>query len=120
MADDAQQNLSELISALKANGLNLSRALVNINTTLGGAFKRYFGTFTLSAAAATTVTDTNVAANSYIGWTPTNAAAAGVEGSSKKLYISARTAGASFQVTTGDGVAAAGTETFTYVIENPS
>lgn len=72
------------------------------------------GSFTLSAAATTTVNNANVNSTSKIILIPTNAAAATLMGSSKSLYISARTLKTSFAVTTADGVAAAGTETFEY------
>jgi hypothetical protein len=39
-------------------------------------------------------------------------------GSAKSLYVSAKTQGTSFAVTTADGTAAAGTETFDYQINN--
>ena len=74
------------------------------------------GTFTLTAAVTTTVTDKRVTANSVILLTPTNAAAATLMGSAKALYLSARTAQTSFAVSTANAVAAAGTETFQYAI----
>jgi hypothetical protein len=76
------------------------------------------GSFTLSAAATTTVTNANVYSDCKITLTPTNAAAATLMGSAKCLYVSAKTQGTSFAVTTGNGVAAAGTETFDYQINN--
>lgn len=75
-------------------------------------------TFILGAAATTTVNDSRVTTTSVIKWVPTNAAAATLEGSAKALFISARTANTSFDVTTASGVAA-GNETFTYTIEEP-
>jgi hypothetical protein len=76
------------------------------------------GSFTLSAAATTTVNDTDVTATSTIMLMPTNAAAATLMGSAKALYISARTAGTSFAVSTASAAAAAGTETFEYQLCN--
>lgn len=76
------------------------------------------GSFTLGAAASTTITNGNVSAACKITLTPTNAAAAALMGSAKCLYVSAKTAGTSFAVSTGNGVAAAGTETFDYQINN--
>jgi hypothetical protein len=76
------------------------------------------GSFTLSAAATTTVTNANVYSACRITLTPTNAAAATLMGSVKCLYVSAKTQGTSFAVTTGNGAAAAGTETFDYQINN--
>jgi hypothetical protein len=79
-----------------------------------------FGTFTLAAAATTTVTQPGVQSTSVIHLTPTNAAAAALMGSAKSLYISALTPGASFAVATANATAAVGTETFSYVILTPS
>jgi hypothetical protein len=76
------------------------------------------GTFTLDAAAETTITNTIVTASSIIQVFPTNAAAATLMGSAKSLYISARTANTSFKVKTADASAAAGTETFNYLVLN--
>ncbi len=71
---------------------------------------------TLAAAATTTVNDTNVTATSMIVLVPTNAAAATLVGGANSPYVSSRSAGASFVISTASGVAAAGTETFTYTI----
>jgi hypothetical protein len=76
------------------------------------------GTFTCANAATTVVTNTNVKATSTIVLTPTNAAAATLQGAATALYLSARTAGASFTVATADASSAAGTETFQYLIVN--
>lgn len=76
------------------------------------------GSFTLGAAALTTVNNANVLAGSRIILTPTNAVAAALMGSAKALYVSARTAGTSFGVTTANAAAAAGTETFDYWISS--
>ncbi len=78
------------------------------------------GTFTATAAATTTVTQPAVTATSFIVLAPTNASAATLMANATSLYISAKTAGASFAVTTANGAAAAGTETFSYIIFNPS
>jgi len=77
------------------------------------------GSFTLAAAATKTVTDTNVTANCVILLVPTNASAATLMSGAKSLYISTKTAGASFAVATADGNNAAGTETFDYIIYAP-
>ena len=84
---------------------------------ISGIFPRSFGTFTLSAAVSTTVTDTNATTSSIITPMPLNAAAATLIGSAKSLYFT-RAAG-SFTVSTANGVAAAGTEQFAYSIQNP-
>lgn len=74
------------------------------------------GTCTLGAAASTVVSEAAVTAGSIIFLFPTNAAAGTLVGSAKSPYISAKSAGVSFTVTTADGAAAAGTETFNYLV----
>lgn len=98
--------------SLGTSTVNISHAL----NTVGNS--PLTGSFTLSAAATTTVLNDNVYSDCRITLTPTNAAAAALMGSAKCLYISAKTSKTSFAVTTGDGVAAAGTETFDYQINN--
>lgn len=72
--------------------------------------------FTMAAAATKTVSDKRVTASSCILLYPTNAAGGTLEGAATHLYISSRSAGVSFTVATANGVAAAGTETFSYAI----
>src|ERR1035437_5757440 len=73
-----------------------------------------YGSFTLTAAATTVVTEPATKSNSFIQLTPLNASAGTLAGSVKALYVSARTAGASFTVATAAGTNAAGTEQFSY------
>jgi hypothetical protein len=99
--------------------------LQNIARQLGlwvAAFKgrNTFGTFTMAAAATTVVPQPAVQALSIITLTATNAAAATLVGSAKSPYISAKSPSASFTVATASGVAAAGTETFSYVVSTPN
>ena len=70
------------------------------------------GTFTMAAAATKTVTNSSVTTSSRIFLTPTNAAAATLQGSAKCLYVTA--ANGSFVVTTASGASAAGTEIFAW------
>lgn len=101
------------------NGLNnITRQLAQLNKVLAVRVNSY-GSFTLGAAATTTVTDPTVSATSMVTVTPSNAAAGTLMSGTKALYVSARTAGTSFTVATADGTAAAGTETFLYSIVNP-
>lgn len=93
--------------------------LGKIVQTLTNLFPRVSGTFTLAAAATTTVANTDIVGGSIILLTPTNAAAATLQGSVKALYISAINAGTGFTVTTASGGNAAGTETFSYVAFTP-
>lgn len=86
---------------------------INVKVANGPA-----GTFTLGAAATTVVNNTSITAASLIFLQATNAAAATLMGGVKSLFISARSAGASFSVRTGDNSAAGGTETFNYWLVN--
>lgn len=104
---------------LATNSAIANRQLGSIQNTLLGVFPRVFGTFTLAAAATTTVTQPAVKANSIILWMPTDASAGTLQGSAKSLYVSTITPGASFVVSTASGGSAAGTETFNYVIYSP-
>jgi hypothetical protein len=80
--------------------------------------KKKVGTFTCAADDVTTVNDIAVLSDSTILLMPTNAAAAALMAGSSALYVSARTAGASFAVTTADAGNAVGTETFQYIVLN--
>lgn len=97
------------------------QGIINQLSALVSAFNgRFsFGTFTLGAAVSTVVSNTDVRANSFVDFVPTNAAAGTLNGSTKSLYISAIASGTSFTVATASGVAAAGTETFSYYILTP-
>lgn len=97
-----------------------NQVLSQIVSALQGTLPRIFGTFTLAAAATTTVPQTATTSLSNIQLTPLNAAAATLMGSAKSLYISARTNGASFTVATASAGAAAGTEQFQYTMINPA
>ncbi|MBI3096811.1 MAG: hypothetical protein HYY93_00985 [Planctomycetes bacterium] len=78
------------------------------------------GTFTWSTATPSfSVANGLVTAGSQVLVFPTNAVAATMVGSSSSPYVSSITPGASFTLTTGDSAAAAGSETFHYIIINP-
>lgn len=77
------------------------------------------GTFTLTAAATNTIPEPKTQSTSLIELTPLNASAATLMGSNKALYISSRTTGASFAVTTASGAAPASGEQFQYTLRNP-
>lgn len=74
------------------------------------------GTFICANAASTTVPDANVTATSFISLQASNAAAGTLQAGATHLYISARSSGVSFTVTTANAGSAAGTETFLYHI----
>lgn len=108
-------NLQDLVSKQQQGVVYLGK-LVQLLTNL---FPRVSGSFTLAAAATTTVANTDIVGGSIVLLTPTNAAAATLQGSAKALYISAINAGTGFVVSTASGANAAGTETFSYVAWNP-
>ncbi len=98
-----------------ATNLGLSNQLMaKLITVISALFPRSIGTFTMAAAASKVVTDANVTTSSFISLMPTNAAAGTLMGSTKSLYVTL--AAGTFTVTTASGVAAAGTETFTYSV----
>ena len=113
MNNELNARLSDISNMLQASN-QLMAKLVGIISNL---FPRSFGTFTLSAAASTVVTDANATTSSIITPIAINASAGTLMGSAKSLYFT-RAAG-SFTVTTASGVAAAGTEQFAYSLQNP-
>lgn len=76
------------------------------------------GTFTLAAATSTVVSDARVTANSIITWGATNATAA-LTVRTLGLYLATKTAASTFTMSCQNG-SATGTETFNYVLFNPS
>jgi hypothetical protein len=99
-----------------AQGINLNLAAIARDFANKFALSAFSGSFTCAAAVSTTVTDVNVKLNSKIFLMATNAAAGALEAGANKPYVSARNAKVSF-VITGAG-AAAGTETYEYIIVN--
>ena len=96
----------------QAQGLNQNIAA--LTKTLQSAFiGNIRGQFTMSAAASTTITSSNVTSTQFIFLTPMNAAAGTLQGSAKCLYAAA--SNGSFVVTTASGASAAGTEIFGWV-----
>jgi hypothetical protein len=85
-----------------------------INALLGSV-----GSFQCTPTASTTVANTLISLGARIFIMPTNAAAATLMQSTKSLYVSAVTHETGFTVTTADGTAAAGNETFSYWFSNP-
>lgn len=119
--DNPFGDLQALITAVQTTGQNTNESLRLLGVILSALFlTRSVGTFTLGAAATTIVLNTEVQANSFPLLIATNAAAGTLMGSAKSLYLSARSVGASFTVATASAAAAAGTETFLYVLINPS
>lgn len=110
---DVSARLRDINTTLQASN-QLMAKMVGI---LSSMFPRSTGTFTMSAAASKSVTDDSVTTTSFITLTPTNAAAGTLQGSTKALYVTP--AAGSFTVRTASGVAAAGTETFSYSVSTP-
>jgi hypothetical protein len=106
----------DMLNQAKGLNQNMGQLINSLNATLGGKVK--FGTFTCAAAASTTVSNSNVASNSFISWTPTTSYAGTLEGAATKLYISAIVPGTSFTVTTANGGSANTSCSFSYIIVN--
>lgn len=104
---------------LATNGKLINQTLALIAKTLQGIF-RTTGTFTWNGAAATTtVNNAGVQATTQVLLIPTNAAAATLIGSNECPYVSSISVGTSFTLSTAAGTAAAGTETFFYILITP-
>lgn len=95
----------------------ISQSLGQLVQLVTSQFPRSLGSFTMSATASKTVTDAKCTSSSYVVLIPTNAAAGTLQGSAKCLYVTY--ASGSFTVSTASAAAAAGTETFQYVLTNP-
>lgn len=106
------------IGAINTAVAALNTTLLTINTSILSVFPRINGTFTLSAATTTVVTQTQLAANAMVFPFSTNATAALIV-RTNGLFVSAVTSGASFSVSTQAGSATSG-GTFWYVALNPS
>lgn len=104
----------DVVNKLQAIATNLS----SLNSSVQAAFPRITGSFTLSAATTTLVTQPAIGAQSIIVLTPTNATAALIQ-RTNGVYHSANAPGASFSVSTQAGSAVAG-GTFEYIVVNPS
>lgn len=98
------------------SGVNYLGQLVTI---WRNAIPRATGTFTMPAAATFNVADVRAQTNSIVQISPTNASAGTLQGSVKSLYVSSVTSGVGFTVATANATNAAGTETFSYTINNP-
>lgn len=119
--NDANASVGVPNTAMLGQAQGLNKNFAKLNEIIQAAFSPmsvHTGTFTLAAAATTTVSDSTVKATSIILFMPVTAAAGTVMGSAKSLYVSARTAGTSFVVATADGSSPSGTCTFAYLIVN--
>lgn len=121
MADDQTSSAVQgLNTTLQAGNQSFNAAFEALIAALGSIFPQVStitgGTFTLTAATSITVTQVLTAANSFIFIAPTNASAGTLMAGANSLYLSARTANTSFAYSTAGGGAAAGTETFIYIL----
>jgi hypothetical protein len=102
------------------DGVMKQQAAIGLLGELVRAFRTAFptkwsiGAFTCAAAVTTTVNDINVTATAHITLTALNVAAANMAAGVTAPYVSARTPGVSFAISTANGAAAAGTEQFSY------
>jgi hypothetical protein len=120
ISGDVVTQLTDLVTQATASVAQLTAMNVSFATLLL-AFPRVFGTFTLSGvSSSTTIAQAAVKANSVILLTPTNSAAATLQGSTQTLYLSAISPGVSFTVHTADFSDPTGTETFQYACWNPT
>ena len=106
--------IDDLVSNLKGGVQNLGA----VAQALQNVFPRITGTVTLANATVTVVAQNNVAANSLVFLTATNATAALTERTAG-VFVTALIPGTSFSVSTQSGMAAGG-ETFQYFLVNPS
>jgi hypothetical protein len=116
VGNSLNKNIASLIQALIASNDTNTASIV---AALQAGLPVITGTFTCAANTNTTVTETRTTAASIIMIMPTNASAGTLQAGTNALYLSLRTAGASFRLTTAAGGAAAGTETFQYLMVNP-
>lgn len=119
---DSQQNTTPNQTAGVTDVVTQLQAIVRQLTALNQSFagRVVSGTFTMGAAATLVIPQPAVQSLSTITLIPTNASAGTLQGSAKALYISAKTPGTSFTVSTANATNAAGTETFSYTINTPT
>jgi hypothetical protein len=99
-----------------AQGINNNLAKIAATLATKFALACFSGSFTMAASTTKTVTDANVKATSKIFLMATNTSAGALEAGANKPWVSARNAGVSFVLTCAG--AAAGTETYEYIIVN--
>lgn len=120
MMDDQRGGAGMSFQNLETQQRMMIVAINGLRDAILSTFPRVTGTFTLSAAASTVVPNTSVTSTSIISLTPLNAGAATLMAGANSLYVSARTSGASFTVSTAAGGSAAATEQFQYLLVVPS
>lgn len=105
-------SIDDVVSVMKGGVQNIGLLTLAIQSAL----PRVTGTFTLSNATTTVVSQPSVSSNAVILLSPINASAALTQRTSG-LYVSAVTAGVSFSISTQSGSAAGG-EVLSYVAIN--
>lgn len=105
--------IDDVVSTMKGGVENIGQLVQVIQNVL----PRINGSFTLSAATTTVVTQPEIASNSMVFFTAINATAALTQRTAG-LFHSANTAGTSFSISTQSGTAI-GTERFEYSVINP-
>lgn len=115
----AVQALGTAVVSAQNGGNSLLVIAINaVASAVLASFPQVGGTFTLANATVTVVTQTLIAVNSKVFFTPTNATAA-LTLRTQGLYHATNSAGTSFSVSTQTG-AALGTEQFEYLVFGPT
>ena len=112
-ATASASGISDIVTQLQG----IVRQLTQLVKAING--RAIYGTFTMPTAASFTIVQPGIKSNSTVTLTPTDASAGTLMGSAKALYYTI-IAGTSFTVFTASGGNAAGTETFSYVINTPT
>ncbi len=107
-------SLDDLVSTMQGGVRNIGQ----LTLTLQAAFPRINGTFALSAATTTVVTQPSIAANAVVQFSAINATA-GLIMLTNGLFVLTHTAGSSFTMSTVSGSATSG-GIFSYTVTNPS
>lgn len=116
-----QMDLSQL-TQIASNGVLMLQVMGKLIETLSTIlpFAGSMGSFACTPLATVTISNAFVTASSRIFLFPTSATAALRQAGANPLYVSARTAGVSFAITTAAGGVCATTDTFDYLVLNPS
>lgn len=117
--DRALAKVVQVTRAMQAHLQTAANSLAADSAGSAPASNIHAASFTMAAAASKVVSDAAVVSFSGIFLTPTNAAAGTLQGGVKSLYVDASTiTTGAFTVKTANGAAAAGTETYLYVVVN--
>lgn len=114
-------DLSQL-TQIASNGVLLIQSISKLTETLSTAlpFSGSMGSFTCTVAASIVVPNAFVTASSRIFLFPTSADAALRQAGADPLYLSSKSAGVSFTLATAAGGNCAVTDTYDYLVVNPS